>query len=50
MELIEAPSPNFDLRLTPPDMLVLHYTGMSGGVSRRSKFGDGASISSIAAV
>jgi N-acetylmuramoyl-L-alanine amidase len=24
----EAPSPNFDQRRAPPDMLVLHYTGM----------------------
>lgn len=24
----EAPSPNFDARRAPPDMLVLHYTGM----------------------
>jgi len=24
----EAPSPNFDSRRAPPDMLVLHYTGM----------------------
>src|SRR5215469_7575166 len=31
MELIEAPSPNFDLRVAPPDMLVLHYTGMETG-------------------
>ena len=28
MDVIEAPSPNYDLRLKPPDMLVLHYTGM----------------------
>ena len=25
----EAPSPNFDHRRAPPDMLVLHYTGMA---------------------
>jgi ABC-type phosphonate transport system ATPase subunit len=24
----DAPSPNFDNRRAPPDMLVLHYTGM----------------------
>jgi N-acetylmuramoyl-L-alanine amidase len=24
----DAPSPNFDIRRAPPDMLVLHYTGM----------------------
>jgi N-acetylmuramoyl-L-alanine amidase len=31
MEIIEAPSSNFDTRLRPPDMLVLHYTGMRSG-------------------
>ncbi len=31
MELIEAPSPNFDARTAPPDMIVLHYTGMRTG-------------------
>ena len=31
MDLIPAPSPNFDLRLAPPDMLILHYTGMPTG-------------------
>jgi N-acetylmuramoyl-L-alanine amidase len=30
-QFIEAPSPNFDARETPPDMLVLHYTGMRTG-------------------
>ena len=28
LELRAAPSPNFDARRAPPDMLVLHYTGM----------------------
>nr|WP_281378543.1 N-acetylmuramoyl-L-alanine amidase [Brevundimonas lenta] len=28
MSVKEAPSPNFDPRRGPPDMLVLHYTGM----------------------
>jgi N-acetylmuramoyl-L-alanine amidase len=28
---IEAPSPNFNERLAPPDMVVLHYTGMPTG-------------------
>lgn len=27
-QILEAPSPNFNSRLSPPDMLVLHYTGM----------------------
>jgi N-acetylmuramoyl-L-alanine amidase len=31
MELIGAPSPNFDARTAPPDMIVLHYTGMLTG-------------------
>ena len=29
--VIEAPSPNFDERVSPPDMVVLHYTGMPTG-------------------
>ena len=28
MTPIDAPSPNFDARVAPPDMIVLHYTGM----------------------
>src|ERR1700712_2844968 len=31
MRLIDAPSPNFDARTAPPDMIVLHYTGMQTG-------------------
>jgi N-acetylmuramoyl-L-alanine amidase len=31
MDLIPAPSPNFDQRRAPPDMIVLHYTGMRSG-------------------
>lgn len=31
MTTIDAPSPNFDARLAPPDMVVLHYTGMISG-------------------
>jgi N-acetylmuramoyl-L-alanine amidase len=31
MNIIEAPSPNFDARTAPPDILVLHYTGMRTG-------------------
>jgi N-acetylmuramoyl-L-alanine amidase len=31
--LIDAPSPNFDNRVAPPDMIVLHYTGMRGGAA-----------------
>lgn len=29
--MIDAPSPNFDTRQAPPDMVVLHYTGMQTG-------------------
>ena len=31
MTIIAAPSPNFDMRRGPPDMVVLHYTGMPTG-------------------
>ena len=31
MNLIEAPSPNFDPRTVTPSLLVLHYTGMQTG-------------------
>ena len=31
MDVIEAPSPNYDNRVRVPDMLVLHYTGMQTG-------------------
>jgi N-acetylmuramoyl-L-alanine amidase len=31
MNIIEAPSPNFDVRTAPPSLLVLHYTGMQSG-------------------
>ena len=28
MKFVDRPSPNFDARLTPIDLVVLHYTGM----------------------
>ena len=28
LDIIDAPSPNFDARRAPPDMVLLHYTGM----------------------
>jgi N-acetylmuramoyl-L-alanine amidase len=31
MDVIPAPSPNFDARTAPPSILVLHYTGMKSG-------------------
>ena len=36
----EAPSPNFDARRGPPDMVVLHYTGMADGASARDRLCD----------
>ena len=40
MELIEAPSPNFDARTAPPNMLVLHYTGMKTGEEALARLRD----------
>ena len=40
MRPIEAPSPNFDARLGPPDMLVLHYTGMQTGEAALARLRD----------
>ena len=40
MEFIEAPSPNFDARHGPPDMLVLHYTGMQSGEAALARLRD----------
>jgi N-acetylmuramoyl-L-alanine amidase len=37
---IEAPSPNFDARNTPPDMAVLHYTGMENGSAALARLRD----------
>ena len=31
LSFIDAPSPNFDARTGPPEILVLHYTGMKSG-------------------
>ena len=40
MSFIQAPSPNFDARTAPPDMIVLHYTGMPTGESALAKMCD----------
>jgi N-acetylmuramoyl-L-alanine amidase len=40
MDVIPAPSPNFDLRKAPPDMLVLHYTGMPTGAEALARLRD----------
>jgi N-acetylmuramoyl-L-alanine amidase len=36
----DAPSPNFDARRAPPDMLVLHYTGMQTGEAALTRLRD----------
>ena len=40
MNLIEAPSPNFDARIAPPEMIVLHYTGMPTGEGALARLRD----------
>jgi len=40
--LIEAPSPNFNERKVPPDILVLHYTGMQTGEAALQRLCDAA--------
>ena len=42
MTPIPAPSPNFDARLAPPDMIVLHYTGMPTGEAALARLADPA--------
>ncbi len=42
MNVIEAASPNFNERTTPPDMLVLHYTGMRTGPEALARLCDEA--------
>lgn len=42
MTLIPAPSPNFDARTAPPDMIVLHYTGMPTGEAALERLRDPA--------
>ena len=39
-EIIDAPSPNFDDRLLPVSMLVLHYTGMRDAASAIQRLRD----------
>lgn len=43
LETIPAPSPNFDERAVPPDMIVLHYTGMQTGESALERLRNPAS-------
>jgi N-acetylmuramoyl-L-alanine amidase len=40
MNLIPAPSPNFDVRVRPPDMIILHYTGMQTGAEALARLRD----------
>lgn len=40
LDVIEAPSPNFDARTRVPDMLVLHYTGMQTGEAALARLRD----------
>ncbi len=40
--VIDAPSPNFDARTAPPDMVVLHYTGMATGEEALARLRDPA--------
>jgi N-acetylmuramoyl-L-alanine amidase len=43
---IDAPSPNFDSRTAPPDMVILHYTGMPTGEAALERLRDpGARVS-----
>ncbi len=42
MTPIPAPSPNFDARTAPPDMIVLHYTGMQTGEAALERLRDPA--------
>jgi N-acetylmuramoyl-L-alanine amidase len=39
-QIIDAPSPNFDERLLPISMLVLHYTGMTDAASAIARLRD----------
>jgi N-acetylmuramoyl-L-alanine amidase len=40
MQMIPAPSPNFNARTAPPDMIVLHYTGMPTGEAALARLCD----------
>ncbi len=41
-DVIDAPSPNFNARTAPPDMVVLHYTGMVTGEAALARLRDPA--------
>ncbi len=42
MDVRDAPSPNWDARRAPPDMVVLHYTGMETGAAALDRLRDPA--------
>jgi len=42
LNITEAPSPNYNARRGPPDMLVLHYTGMPTGEAALTRLRDPA--------
>ncbi len=42
MDVVAVPSPNFDARRAPPDMIVLHYTGMQSGEDALARLTDPA--------
>ena len=47
MDFIDAPSPNFDARRAPPDMVVLHYTGMRTGEEALARLRDGEAAAKV---
>ena len=42
LDFIDAPTPNFDARRGPPDMILLHYTGMRTGQEALDRLRDPA--------
>lgn len=42
MQIIDAPSPNFNNRALPVDMIVIHYTGMQTGAAALERMRDPA--------
>ena len=40
LDIIEAPSPNFDERTLPVSLLILHYTGMQSGAAALERMRD----------
>ena len=40
LDFIDAPTPNTDARRAPPDMILLHYTGMQTGAEALDRLRD----------